>query len=346
LKVATIEAAAMLASVRVILGHSEGTNDVASVVTVLIVPNFPQAFDEPAPKAEEWRPIPLIPVSSRLEYVVISVRLLLDWFVVVIVESATDTRADSLPRGGDSPAPEAISERSDGRERIGERGGMIGGTSSRSLVPVGVSCPSVSAPPPMAKVPVSLEDEKTESGLVDRNVGRPTPTAEGGGDGGDVHCCLVLFRVVSGKDGDFDGDGECGDADKLGEDMAAREEKAEEKEEPGRYGEPRGGGAFTITDVLIGLRIPLPREIREWVCTGVSVDLTSAMIVFATRASESEVASIRSSRGKRSSGERPLVEQDARNLVTLDMRSLPSSRGSIRPMEPGRNLFINLMRDC
>jgi hypothetical protein len=38
-----------------------------------------------------------------------------------------------------------------------------------------------------------------------------------------------------------------------------------------------------------------------------------------------------------------LADQDARNLVTLDMRSLPSSRGSIRPMEPGRNLFINLM---
>jgi hypothetical protein len=283
-----------------------------------------------------------MPVSSRLEYVVISVRLLLDaidWFAVVIVESATDTRTDS-------PAPEAISERSDGRERIGERGGRIGGTSSRSLVPVGVSCPSVSAPPPMAKVPVLLEDEKTESGLVDRNVGSPTPTAEGGGDGDDVHCCLVLFRVVSGEDGDFDGDGECecGDADKLGEDMAAREEEAEK--EPGRYGEPREGGAFTTTDVLIGLRIPLPREIRECVCTGVSAHLTSAMIVFATRASESEVASIRSSRRKISSGERPLAEQDARNLVTLDMRSLPSSRGSIRPMEPGRNLFINLMRIC
>ena len=341
MKVATIEAAAMLASVRVILGHSEGTNDVASVVTVLIVPNFPQAFDEPAPKAEEWRPFPLMPVSSRLEYVVISVRLLLDamdWFVVVIVESATDTRVDS-------PAPEAINERSDGRERIGERGGMIGGTSSRSLVPVGVSCPSVSAPPPMAKVPVSLEE--TESGLVDRNVGRPTPTPEGGGDGDDVHCCLVLLRVVSGEDGGFDGDGECeyGDEDKLGEDMAAREEEAEEKDEPGRYGEPRGGGAFTTTDVLMGLRIPLPREIRECVCAWLSAHLTSAIIVFATRASESEVASIRSSRRKRSSGGRPLAEQEARNLVTLDMRSLPSSRGSIRPMEPGRNLFINLMRD-
>lgn len=136
----------------------------------------------------------------------------------------------------------------------------------------------------------------------------------------------------------------CGDADKLGEDMAAREGEADEKEEPGRYGEPRGGG-FTTTDVLIGLRIPLPREIRDCVCTCVSAHLTSAMIVFATRASESEVASVRSSWRKISSGER-LAEQDARNLVTLDMRSLPSSRGSIRPMEPGRNLFINLMRIC
>ena len=76
---------------------------------------------------------------------------------------------------------------------------------------------------------------------------------------------------------------------------------------------------------------------------GVSADLMSAMIVLATRARESEVASIRSSRRKRSSGGSPLVEQDARNLVTLDMRSLPSSRASIRAMDPGRNLFINLM---
>ena len=175
-------------------------------------------------------------------------------------------------------------------------------------------------------------------------MGRPTPTAEGGGGDGDVHCCLVLFRVVNGEDGEFDGGGECecGDADKLGEDMAAREEEAEEKEVPGRYGEPRGGGAFTTTDVLIGLG-QLPREIRGCVCKGVSVHLTRAMIVLATRASESEVASIRSSRRKVSSGERPFAEQDARNLVTLDKRSLPSSRGSIRPMEPGRNLFINLM---
>jgi hypothetical protein len=344
---AATEAAAMLASVRVMLGHSESTNDVASVVTVLIVSNLPHACDAPAPRPE-WRPFPPIPLSSRLEYVVMSVILLLDamdWFVVVTVESATDTRTDSFPKDGKSPAPEAISERSDGRERKGERGGRIGGTSSRSLVLVGVSYPPVSAPPPEAKVPTSLREE-TNSRLVDRNVGRPTPEAEGG-DGDDVHCCLVLFRVVRGERGEFDGDGEgegeCADADKLGEDMTARE--GEENEEPVRYGEPRGGGVFAKMDVLIGLRIPpLPREIRECVCMGVSAHLMSAMIVFATRASESEVASIRSSRRKRSSGERPLVEQDARNLVTLDMRSLPSSRASIRAMDPGRNLFINWQR--
>ena len=60
--------------------------------------------------------------NSHLE-----VRLLLDaidWFVVVIIESATDTRTDSLPRGGDSPAQEAIGERSDGRECIGAGEGL------------------------------------------------------------------------------------------------------------------------------------------------------------------------------------------------------------------------------
>lgn len=184
----------------------------------------------------------------------------IDWFV----ESATDTRTDSPPKDGNSPAPEAISERSDGRERIGERGGRIGGTSSRSLVPVGVSYPSISAVPPKDKVLASLEDEETNSRLADRSVGRPTPTAEGG-DGDDVHCCLVLFRVVRGECGEFCGDGECecADTDKLGEDMTAREGEVEEKEEPVRYGEPMGG-AFTMTEVLIGFRIPpLPREIRE-----------------------------------------------------------------------------------
>jgi hypothetical protein len=129
-----MDAATALASVRVMLGHS----DVASVVTVRIVPNLPYA--------PELRPFPT-PASNRLEYVLMSVTLLdaIDWFVV---ESAMDARVDCLKDGtsGDSPAPEVTSERSEGRERRGERGGRIGGTSSRSLVLVGVSYPSVSAP--------------------------------------------------------------------------------------------------------------------------------------------------------------------------------------------------------
>ena len=83
---ANMDAATALASVRVMLGHSDGINDVASVVTVRIVPNFPYA--------PELRAFPM-PASSRLEYVVMSVRLLdaIDWFVV---ESAMDARADCL----------------------------------------------------------------------------------------------------------------------------------------------------------------------------------------------------------------------------------------------------------
>jgi hypothetical protein len=38
-----MDAAIALPSVRVMLGHSDGTNEVASVVTVRIVPNFPYA---------------------------------------------------------------------------------------------------------------------------------------------------------------------------------------------------------------------------------------------------------------------------------------------------------------
>ena len=194
----------------------------------------------------------------------------------------------------------------------------MGGTSSRSLVRVGVSCPSVSC--------ASLEEEAAGSGLADRNVGMPT---EGG-----VHR-LVLVRV--GERGGRDG--EC--ADKLGDDMTAREEEGV------RYGEPRdGGGAFVVlgstTDVFMDLKLPRSRDSRDWVGTGVSAHLTRAMTVRATRARESEVASMRSSRWKRSSDERPLAEQEARNLVTFDIRSLPSSRGSIRAIDPGRNLFISL----
>ena len=51
---------------------------------------------------------------------------------------------------------------------------------------------------------------------------------------------------------------------------------------------------------------------------------------------------MRSSRRKRSSGGSPFAEHDARNFVTFEVRSLPSSRGSIRDIDPGRNLFISL----
>jgi hypothetical protein len=81
-----MDAATALASVsvRVMLCHSDGTNDVASVVTVRIVPDFPYA--------PELRAFPM-PASSRLECVVMSVRLL-DAIDLFVVESATDARPD------------------------------------------------------------------------------------------------------------------------------------------------------------------------------------------------------------------------------------------------------------
>ena len=68
----------------------------------------------------------------------------------------------------ESPALEAIGKRSDGREHKRERGGRIGGTSSRSLVRVSISCPSVSV---LGAVAASLDTEVV-SGLTGRNVGR------------------------------------------------------------------------------------------------------------------------------------------------------------------------------
>ena len=82
--------------------------------------------------------------SSKLEYVLVSV-MLLDAMDCPVVESAIDMRADSFK---DRARRES---RSDGRERTGEQGATIGGTSSRSLdVPVGVSVPSA--------VPRSLDE--------------------------------------------------------------------------------------------------------------------------------------------------------------------------------------------
>src|SRR6266702_206975 len=152
-----MDAAIALPSVRVKLGHSDGLNDVASVVTVRIVPNFPYG-PEPLPLRPPPNPSPKL--SSRLEYVVVSV-MLLDAMDCPVVESAIDMRADSFKDGARSESP-PMSERSDGRERTGERGGRIGGTSSRSLaVPVGVRRPSVSVP---SAVPASLDDA-VSSGL-------------------------------------------------------------------------------------------------------------------------------------------------------------------------------------
>lgn len=68
-----------------------------------------------------------------------------------------------------------------------------------------------------------------------------------------------------------------------------------------------------------------------------------ATIVLETRASDSKDPSIRSSRRKRSSEESPNVEEhEARNLVTFEVRTTPSSRLSTRAIDPGRTLFINL----
>ena len=66
-------------------------------------------------------------VSRRLEYVLVSV-MLLDAIDCLVVESAIDTHADSFKDGARRES------RLDGHERRGERGGRIGGTSSRSLV--------------------------------------------------------------------------------------------------------------------------------------------------------------------------------------------------------------------
>ena len=64
------------------------------------------------------------------------------------------------------------------------------------------------------------------------------------------------------------------------------------------------------------------------------------MIVFATRARQSDVLSMRSSRRKRSSGGSPFAENDARNFVTSEVRSL---RGPIRAID--RNLCHELTNE-
>ena len=66
-------------------------------------------------------------------------------------------------------------------------------------------------------------------------------------------------------------------------------------------------------------------------------------MVLETRASDSKEPSMRSSRWKRSWEGSPNVEEhEARNLVTFEVRTTPSSRLSMRVIDPGRTLFINL----
>ena len=66
-------------------------------------------------------------------------------------------------------------------------------------------------------------------------------------------------------------------------------------------------------------------------------------IVLKTQASDSKEPSIMSLRRKRSSEGCPNVEEHkARNLVTFEVLTTPSSRLSTRAIDPGRTLFINL----
>lgn len=114
-----------------------------------------------------------------------------------------------------------------------------------------------------------------------------------------------------------------------------------------RGNESRGSTAgFERQDGGSGRRSKMaPLRIRgTWVRVGIFAHATRAIIVFATRARESGVAWIRSSRKKRSSSGKPLPKQDSRNFVMFDVWNMPSSRRSIRAIDPGRILFISLPR--
>ena len=81
--VVTAQTTMALPSVRVVLGHSDGTNDFASVVTVRIVLEFPSNL------------LPMRLPSSKLEYVFVSV-MLFDVIACSAVESAIDMGEDSF----------------------------------------------------------------------------------------------------------------------------------------------------------------------------------------------------------------------------------------------------------
>ena len=94
-----MDVAMALPSVRVVLGHLDGTNDFASVVTVRIVLDFPRY----GPNL-----LPMRPPSSKPEYVLVSV-MLFDGIDFSAIESAIDMGEDSFIM--------------DDAERNGERGG-------------------------------------------------------------------------------------------------------------------------------------------------------------------------------------------------------------------------------
>jgi hypothetical protein len=85
---------------------------------------------------------------------------------------------------------------------------------------------------------------------------------------------------------------------------------------------------------------------KEWNDVGVDTSATShvtnALMVLATRARPCGVPSTRSLGRKRSSAGSPSAEHGSRNLVTFDLRSMPSSCASTLGMDPGRNLFKSL----
>jgi hypothetical protein len=115
---------------------------------------------------------------------------------------------------------------------------------------------------------------------------------------------------------------------------------------PGGNDSRRLTTVFERQDGDSGRRLKIvPLRIRgTWVSVGIFAHSTREIIVFATRARESGVAWIRSSRKKISSSGKPLPKQDSRNFVMFDVWNMPSSRGSIRAIDPGRILFISLPR--
>ena len=273
-------------------------NDVASVFTVLRVPNL--LFCDSLFR--------LLRGSNRLDIAEVSV-IWLDASDCRIgeggasesakeprTESPTDTRVES--------AREVRSLVVDARGRRGERGGGLGNGGTTSLSPSLV-------PFVLSKLPaVLLPSESDSLGLSERTVG-------------SVGCVgLMRFRCTPDTETDVGDADRCAD-DRFGVDAVARESV------PCPYGPFRAS-------------VPWPWIILDLSAGGNSDTRSNAMMFLATRAIESGVLSIRSSRWNSSSGGTPSEEQAARNFVTFDVRTKPSSRLSTRGMSPGCSLLTSL----